>query len=587
MVTGNTSVTSLIARFVGTVAGRVHFDGFGEVHLIDGGIANQIPSDYKTAPNTRMGITERANERTRKLVQVKARMQLLNQLLVICVAILSVSAVYEWRDGKERMRAVETTDLKNKFLVTLMERLVPTRPVNVRIETKGEEAEPALTKKLGNYVQVLLLHSFDSPNGEEPAYLDIIQEPEEGPNTGNSILYDENGESTGKSLKEYFEFVTDKFRSPVPKSILDYDFTSVEDFMAEYVPNWQELKSQIKSSSNAEPNTNYDEDGSIGGEQGKLNSSLIEKDTGKSSEETDSAYNTFNQTKNESAISDSSLLSDDSNNSNLKNDESKPSPTQLNDSEKEKSSSILDSLTALRNETKQMANKIGDHLLLEDSLRRLNRKIREDDNKHTVIFKKIFEIGKRAPLEDILLPLLEFQAMYIYQKTLPEGQDPRDRNFFILELANPKHYRDCTGLDNLLQSYLNENNDDRNFPKNKKEFLDQCFYTNNTSEKLIQYYEQLVEKIIHMKYVSQSKMHLSDLYHGEIVEGLAEFWSFETYRSKCASLINQLTGDKETIDEFLNKAAIPVIEPEVENYDGSENITDKRSNIVSTQGRFN
>ena len=46
-----------------------------------------------------------------------------------------------------------------------------------------------------------------------------------------------------------------------------------------------------------------------------------------------------------------------------------------------------------------------------------------------------------------------------------------------------------------------------------------------------------------MKYISQSEMHLRDLYHGEILEGLAEFWSFETYRSKCAILINQLTGD--------------------------------------------
>ena len=48
--------------------------------------------------------------------------------------------------------------------------------------------------------------------------------------------------------------------------------------------------------------------------------------------------------------------------------------------------------------------------------------------------------------------------------------------------------------------------------------------------------------------------------HCTALFGMSEmhFWSFETNHSICASLINQVIGDEETIHKFLNKAAIPV-----------------------------
>lgn len=154
---------------------------------------------------------------------------LLIQVASLCLVVLGT--LYEWKDGNGKIQGISKTRLRDKFIVSFMEQLVPTETVTVFVyseQTKknGVEGDAMLARHEGNYMQILQLHSLNETDyqaNSELKRLNVIEKARQNFNLAGILLHNKQGENLGKTLKDYLEFAVKKFLSPLPQSILDFD----------------------------------------------------------------------------------------------------------------------------------------------------------------------------------------------------------------------------------------------------------------------------------------------------------------------------------------------------------------------------
>ena len=544
------------------------------------------------------------------------------------MVILSVSATYEWRDEGGRPRAIAVSDLRDKSLVRLMEQLVPTQPVKVSVETEGNTEMPIQVEKEGNYMQILLLHSFENESYEEaygPTTIVTIQEAEETCHVDKSVLFNETGESTGKSLKEFFEFISNKFQSS--NSVANVGQSPVfNSSLSSWYVKWKQMKppkskhsigkSKSQTKNHSDSPRNQIDFGNIS-QLSQLDQSCQEEFGHSFSPSKTSSNLCLAQNNNSADVSEKQnssvfkfednfekiericpecYLTDDksckaasgkpindsayesmnhpedssvtckaslANESNSDNLSNSSEHSVNQESQQHSLPSLQEGLNWLRNLANELSLQMKAHIELENEMIEINNQFNDHLMEVTVIFSEIFSNGKKNPLEDTIPSLIDFQRKFILKKAIEYDQNVKNRDFLSSEIREPNYFKDCAQLDTLLHAYCQLPRT-QNFPTDTQAFLAKCF-DEDSAKVSTESFVSLVNKYFRTKLMNALYYRLLASYYDEIDEERKQFsYAFDKYREQSNDFINQFMEDKKIIDEFLGKSITPQLEEEIE-----------------------
>lgn len=522
---------------------------------------------------------------------------LLVQIIQLCAGVFALNKTYKWRRGNEWVPEITKQNVRDKFLASVLERLVPTETVRVKVkstqnETKPNQSDVQLTEREGCFMQIILLHPFDESlhhGGEEFECIDVIDETASVFDANETTLCKTQGENLGKSLKNYLNFVADKFTSAQPCSVLSLEAsTNFEDFCESAIfedsrcialkpftegnfvqeANFHSVEAHSELDSVSDLNESCVKEFEYPFQPRRTSSNIslkafqmVEEDG-----QNDSAYGSFNRASNESiGAKENSLATGTEKQSQLH-------ASFRDEREREflkDPLTLIDSLISLRNCATSISVLIKEQIFMQKKVQELDEKANKDEKSQRQLIESILSSTKSGALRDFLTRLLDFQQTCLYQKELLRDKQPTDLHFSLSESATPICYEDCVELEELLQAF-SKNYPLKEFPASTEEFIS-MFQSDSANKMNQQQFVKNIECYLKLSYERGVGLFLHTLYKKHTLDGQEEFYSLvDSYRSQCAHFLNQLMDNEELIAQYLEATAVPELET---NDDEKPNLT--------------